>query len=87
MKGVVSALPRLGKRGANPAGSLSTHEAAIILGVSQPTLLKLLKAKLIPEPQRFSGTRYWNSADLNHARVVIQNLQDEGKLRARRANR
>ena len=78
-------MPRLGKRGTNPAGSLSTQQAAIVLEISQPTLLKLLKEKKIPEPQRVSGTRYWNAADLNHARVVIQNLHEEGKLRARRA--
>jgi hypothetical protein len=36
-------MPRLGKRGVNPGGILSTHEVATILGLSHPTLLRLLK--------------------------------------------
>ena len=44
-------MPRQGKQGINPGGNLSTQEVATILGLSHPTLLKLLKEKKIPEPQ------------------------------------
>jgi excisionase family DNA binding protein len=67
----------------NPTGSVSTQEAAIILGLSTPTLLKLLRQKKIPEPQVISGARHWNAADLNHARVVIAALHASGELRTR----
>jgi hypothetical protein len=44
-------MAKLGKRGVNPGGILSTQEVATVLGISHPTLLKLLKSKQIPEPQ------------------------------------
>jgi excisionase family DNA binding protein len=78
-------MPRSGKKGSNPGGSLSTHEVATILGLSHPTLLKLLKEKKIPEPQLQGKTRQWNSSDVKHAQLVVQELQSSGELRARRA--
>ena len=74
---------RLGKKGLNPGGSLSTQEVALVLGVSHPTLLKLLKTKQIPEPQMVGNSRHWNSSDVSHAQLVIQQLKDVGELRAR----
>ncbi len=78
-------MPRSGKKGSNPGGSLSTQEVATILGLSHPTLLKLLKAKKIPEPQMLGNTRQWNNSDLKHAQLVVQELQSSGALRARRS--
>jgi excisionase family DNA binding protein len=76
-------MPRQGKRGMNPGGSLSTQEVATILGLSHPTLLKLLKKKKIPEPQVQGNSRHWSSSDVKHAQLVIQQLQSTGELRAR----
>jgi len=76
-------MAKAGKRGINPGGALSTQEVATVLGVSHPTLLKLLKEKKIPEPQMHGKARLWNSADVQHAQVVIRKLQQEGELRAR----
>jgi excisionase family DNA binding protein len=76
-------MPKPGKKGSNPGGVLSTQEVATILGVSHPTLLKLLKEKKIPEPQVHGNARYWNSADVKHAQVVVRELQDQGELRLR----
>jgi excisionase family DNA binding protein len=76
-------MAKAGKRGINPGGSLSTQEAATVLGVSHPTLLKLLKEKKIPEPQMHGKVRLWNSADIQHAQVVVQKLHEEGLLRAK----
>ncbi len=76
-------MPRTGKRGSNPGGSLSTQEVATILGLSHPTLLKLLKQKKIPEPQVHGNARQWNSSDVRHAQLVVQQLQDSGQLRAK----
>jgi excisionase family DNA binding protein len=78
-------MPRLGKKGSNPGGSLSTQEVATVLGVSHPTLLKLLKNKKIPEPQVQGTTRQWSSSDLKHAQLVVHELQLSGDLRARRS--
>ncbi len=72
---------RMGRKGVNPGGTLSTQEAAVILGVSHPTLLKLLKSKKIPEPQKIGRARLWNSADLHHAQLVIRDLHEDGSLR------
>ncbi len=76
-------MSRLGKRGLNPGGALSTQEVATILGLSHPTLLKLLKEKKIPEPQVRGRARQWNNSDLKHAQLVVQELQASGELRAR----
>jgi len=76
-------MARPGKKGSNPGGSLSTHEVATILGLSHPTLLKLLKEKKIPEPQVHGNARQWNSSDVKHAQLVIQQLQSSGALRAK----
>ncbi len=80
-------MAKIGKRGANPSGTLSTQEAAVVLGISHPTLLKLLKQQTLPEPQQLSGTRYWNAADLSHARLVIADLHAKGLLRLRSGRR
>jgi excisionase family DNA binding protein len=74
-------MARAGRRGVNPGGSLSTQEVATVLGVSHPTLLKLLKQKKIPEPQMHGKMRLWNSADVRHAQVVIRKLHEDGDLR------
>jgi excisionase family DNA binding protein len=76
-------MARPGKKGSNPGGSLSTQEVATILGLSHPTLLKLLKQKKIPEPQVHGNMRQWNSSDVKHAQLVIQQLQATGALRAK----
>jgi len=76
-------MAKSGKKGINPGGSLSTQEVATVLGVSHPTLLKLLKQKQIPEPQMHGNARLWNSADVRHAQVVIRRLHEEGELRAK----
>ena len=54
-----------------------------MLGVSHPTLLKLLKEKKIPEPQMHGKMRLWNSADVRHAQVVVRRLHEDGELRAK----
>jgi excisionase family DNA binding protein len=72
---------RPGKKGVNPGGALSTHEASTVLGISSPTLLKLLKEKKIPEPQKVSGARIWTAADVRHAQLVIRDLHEDGSLR------
>jgi excisionase family DNA binding protein len=76
-------MAKAGKRGINPGGSLSTQEVATVLGVSHPTLLKLLKQKKIPEPQMHGKARLWNSADVRHAQVVVSRLHEDGELRAK----
>ena len=80
-------MAKLGKRGSNPGGILSTQEVATILGISHPTLLKLLKGKKIPEPQRVSGMRQWNHADVRHASLALEQLRAEGSVRAKGARR
>lgn len=74
-------MARAGKKGVNPGGSLSTQEVATVLGISHPTLLKLLKQKKIPEPQLHGRTRLWNSADVRHAQLVVHTLHERGELR------
>jgi excisionase family DNA binding protein len=76
-------MAKSGKKGINPGGSLSTQEVATVLGVSHPTLLKLLKQKKIPEPQMHGKARLWNSADVRHAQVVVHKLHEDGELRAK----
>ncbi len=76
-------MPRLGKRGSNPGGTLSTQEVATILGLSHPTLLKLLKEQKIPEPQFQGNARQWNNSDVKHAQLVVQQLQMSGQLRSK----
>lgn len=76
-------MARQGKKGSNPGGSLSTQEVATILGLSHPTLLKLLKEKKIPEPQVLGNARQWNGSDLKHAQLVVRQLQASGELRAK----
>jgi excisionase family DNA binding protein len=76
-------MPRSGKRGSNPGGCLSTQEVATVLGLSHPTLLKLLKQNKIPEPQVQGNARQWTSSDVRHAQLVIQELQTSGQLRAK----
>lgn len=76
-------MAKTGRRGSNPGGSLSTQEVATVLGVSHPTLLKLLKQKQIPEPQMHGKVRLWNSADVRHAQVVVRKLHEDGQLRAK----
>lgn len=80
-------MAKLGKRGVNPGGILSTQEVATVLGISHPTLLKLLKTKKIPEPQKVQGVRYWNNADLRHATVALTQLRNEGVVRSRGAKK
>ena len=79
--GVKPIMARAGKKGVNPGGSLSTQEAATVLGISHPTLLKLLKQKKIPEPQLHGKMRRWTGADVRHAQVVIRKLHEDGVLR------
>lgn len=74
-------MAKLGKRGLNPGGLLSTQEVASVLQISHPTLLKLLREKRVPEPQRVGGVRHWNRADVEHARVVVEQMRSEGLLR------
>lgn len=74
-------MAKLGRRGSNPGGILSTQEVAIILGISHPTLLKLLKTNKIPEPQKMEGVRYWNHADVRHATVALEQLRAQGDVR------
>jgi excisionase family DNA binding protein len=76
-------MSRPGKKGSNPGGTLSTHEVATILGVSHPTLLKLLKEKKIPEPQVHGNARQWSSADVHNAQLVVEDLRLSGHLRAK----
>jgi excisionase family DNA binding protein len=73
----------MGKKGVNPGGTLSTQEVAQVLGLSHPTLLKLLKERKIPEPQRTGRTRHWNNSDVRHAQLVVRQLQSSGELRVR----
>lgn len=80
-------MPRTGQRGKNPSGSLSTLEAATVLGISYPTLLKLLKSRKIPEPPRSAGVRYWNGADIRHAQLVLTDLYESGSLRRGKGKR
>jgi excisionase family DNA binding protein len=81
---VYTAMPRLGKKGVNPGGTLSTQEVARVLGVSHPTLLKLMKTKRIPEPQVRGRVRYWSSSDVRHARVVLDEMSAKGEIRLAR---
>lgn len=81
--GISLIMAKAGRRGINPGGSLSTQEVATVLGVSHPTLLKLLKQKKIPEPQMHGKVRLWNSADVRHAQVVVRKLHEDGDLRAK----
>lgn len=74
-------MAKVGKRGSNPGGSLSTQEVATVLGVSHPTLLKLLKQRKIPEPQMHGKARFWTGADVRHAQLVIRKLHEDGDLR------
>lgn len=78
---------KLGKRGSNPGGSLSTQQVATVLGISHPTLLKLLKGRKIPEPQKLQGVRYWNQTDVKHASVVLAELRAMGGLRGKGGRR
>jgi excisionase family DNA binding protein len=77
-------MPRIGKKGVNPGGTLSTHEVARVLDVSHPTLLKLMKNKRIPEPQTKGRVRYWSSSDVRHAQVVLEELLARGEIRLSR---
>jgi excisionase family DNA binding protein len=70
-----------GKKGSNPGGLLSTQEVATVIGVSHPTLLKLLREKRIPEPQVHGNARHWSGADVRHAQIVVAALRESGELR------
>jgi excisionase family DNA binding protein len=76
-------MAKLGKRGSNPGGILSTQEVSTILGISHPTLLRLLKERKIPEPQSVQGVRYWNHADISHATVALEQLRSQGSIRSK----
>ena len=76
-------MAKIGKRGVNPGGILSTQEVATVLEISHPTLLKLLKEKKIPEPQKVGGVRYWNNADLQQATVALGGLRAQGAIRVK----
>lgn len=76
-------MAKIGKRGINPGGILSTQEVATVLGISHPTLLRLLKERKIPEPQQVNGVRYWNNADLQQATVALEGLRAEGVVRGK----
>ena len=76
-------MSRLGKKGSNPGGILSTQEVATVLGVSHPTLLRLLKEKKIPEPQMQGKARQWSGSDVHHALLVVGELRESGALRVR----
>ena len=52
-----------------------------MLGISHPTLLKLLRERKIPEPQVYGNSRLWFSADVQHAQIVLKQLRQEGELR------
>ncbi len=52
-----------------------------MLGLSHPTLLKLLKERKIPEPQTSGRARQWNSSDVQHAQLVVRALSESGELR------
>jgi len=62
---------------------LSTQEVATVLGVSHPTLLKLLRGRRIPEPQVQGNARQWSGADVRHAQLVIETLRQSGELRGK----
>jgi excisionase family DNA binding protein len=74
-------MARQGRKGFNPGGSLSTQEVATILGLSHPTLLRLLKTRKIPEPPRQGNVRQWSSSDVKHAQLVVGQLHGNGELR------
>lgn len=74
-------MARSGRKGINPGGILSTQEVATVLGVSHPTLLKLLKEKKIPEPPLAGVSRCWSGADIHHAQLVLNQLAESGELR------
>jgi excisionase family DNA binding protein len=76
-------MAKIGKRGINPGGILSTQEVATVLGISHPTLLRLLKERKIPEPQQVNGVRYWNNADLRQATVALESLRADGVMRGK----
>jgi excisionase family DNA binding protein len=76
-------MAKIGKRGINPGGILSTQEVATVLGMSHPTLLRLLKERKIPEPQQVNGVRYWNNADLRQATVALESLRADGVVRGK----
>ena len=76
-------MAKIGKRGINPGGILSTQEVATVLGISHPTLLRLLKERKIPEPQQVNGVRYWNNADLRQATVALESLRADGVVRGK----
>ncbi|HUQ94588.1 MAG TPA: helix-turn-helix domain-containing protein [Bryobacteraceae bacterium] len=80
-------MSKIGKRGINPGGILSTQEVATVLGISHPTLLKLLKEKKIPEPQRVNEVRHWNNADLQQATVALESLRAQGIVRGKGSSR
>jgi excisionase family DNA binding protein len=80
-------MPKLGRRGINPGGILSTQEVATVLGISHPTLLRLLKERKIPEPQQVNGVRYWNNADLQQATVALDGLRAQGVVRGKGARK
>jgi excisionase family DNA binding protein len=80
-------MPKIGKRGINPGGILSTQEVATVLGISHPTLLRLLKERKIPEPQQVNGVRYWNNADLQQATVALEGLRAQGVVRGKAARK
>lgn len=75
---------KLGKRGVNPGGILSTQEVATVLQISHPTLLRMLKEKKIPEPQRISGVRYWNRSDVRQAMLALEEAKREKSSRVKR---
>ena len=75
---------KLGKRGINPGGILSTQEVATVLRISHPTLLRMLKEKRIPEPQRVSGVRYWNRTDVRQAMLVLEESKSQKTSRVKR---
>lgn len=74
-------MARSGRKGINPGGILSTQEVATVLGVSHPTLLKLLKEKKIPEPPLAGVSRCWSGADIHHAQLVLNHMAESGELR------
>jgi excisionase family DNA binding protein len=76
-------MAKIGRRGTNPSGALSTQEVAVVLGLSHPTLLKLLRERKIPEPPKVGNARQWNSTDVQQAQVLLRRLVDEGEVRLR----
>lgn len=62
------------------ASSLRSDQVATILGVTKRTLKNWLRAGRIPEPPRNPTNNYrvWTLADVEAARQILRQRQEEG---------